>query len=145
MGAEVLQKGYKIVYEPEASVYHYHGIHQNGNVERCTNIVGILKNLHSDYSHKSIEVDKLDIVALIPMRGTIKYLNDLPLLSYTIKRALESQFIKKVIVSTDSDDIAKLAKELGAEVPFIRDASLSKDYVDVAKVLQYSLENNLYK
>src|SRR3989338_8187347 len=38
---EILKKGFKIVYDPEASVYHYHGIHQNGDEERCKNVVRI--------------------------------------------------------------------------------------------------------
>lgn len=136
---KILQTGHKIVYEPEASVYHYHGIHQDGNVERCSNVVRILESLHSDYANKHIDIEKLNIVALIPLRGQIRYLNDKPLLYYTVKRALESKYIKKVIVSTDNPEVAKLAKELGAEAPFLRDPMLSKDYVDIGQVVKYSL------
>lgn len=136
----VLQKGYKIIYEPLASVYHYHGIHQDGNVERCANVVRILETLNRDYSYKSIEIDKLNIVALIPVRGAIQYLDKKPLLAYTIERALESKYIKKIIVSTDNNELAKLSKELGAEAPFLREPSLSQEYIDLDKVLQYTLE-----
>ena len=137
---KVLQKGYKIVYEPQASVYHYHGIHQNGNVERCTNVVRILESLDTDYKSKPRDVDKLNVMAFIPVRGPIQYLNEKPLLAYTIERALKSKYIKRTIVSTDNVELAKLAKELGAEAPFIRDPELSRGYVDLAKVLRYSLE-----
>jgi rhamnosyltransferase len=136
---KVLQMGFKIVYEPEASVYHYHGIHQDGNAERCSNVVKIMESLNKDYNYKSIEIEKLNVVALIPIRGPVQYLNEKPLMYYTIKRALESRYIKKVIVSTDNAELAKLAEELGARAPFLRDSSLSKEYVDLAKVLQYSL------
>ncbi|MDD4910376.1 MAG: glycosyltransferase family 2 protein [Candidatus Omnitrophica bacterium] len=135
----ILQKGFKVIYEPEASVYHYHGIHQNGDAERCTNVVRVLKSLHSDYTYKSIDVDKLNIAALIPVKGPAQYLDNKPLLSYTLKRAFESKYIKKTIVSTDNIQLADLAKDLGAEAPFIRDASFSKESVDLAKVYQYSL------
>ena len=137
---KVLQKGYKIIYEPEASIYHYHGIHQNGDVERCTNVARILETLHTDYSYKSINVDKLNVVAIIPVRGPIQYLNEKPLLSYTIERTLESKYIKRTIISTDNIKLAKLAKELGAEAPFIREPTLSREYIDLTTVLQYSLE-----
>lgn len=136
----VLEMGYKIIYEPNSSIYHYHGIHQNGDVERCTNVVRILESLHDDYIYKSIEVDRLNIIGIIPIRGQIQYLNNKPLLKYTIDRALESKYIKRVIVSTDNADTAKVAKEMGAEAPFIRDLRFSEAHVNLSQVLAYSLE-----
>ncbi len=136
---EVLQKGYRIMYEPEASVYHYHGIHQNGNVERCANVVRILERLHRDYEYKSIDIEKMNIVALIPMRGKAQYLDGKPLLKYTIDRAFKSKYIKRTIVCTDSAETAALAKDLDAEAPFLRDSALSDAHVDITKVLKYSL------
>lgn len=136
---EALGKGYKIIYEPRANVYHYHGIHQNGDAERCSNVVKIMKNIHPDYGYKSIDLKKLNIIALIPVRGPARYMNRTPLLYYTIKRAKESRYINTVIVSTDDEKLAGLARELGAETPFLRDASLSKENVDLGKVYQYSM------
>jgi len=43
-----------------------------------------------------------------------------PLLAYTIEAAKKSKYINKVLVSTDSENIAKVAKQYGAEVPFLR-------------------------
>lgn len=136
----ILRMGYSIIYEPEASVYHYHGIHQDQNMERCKNVVKILNNLHKDYEYKSMDIDKMNIIALIPVRGNIQYLENKPLMAYTIERALESKYIKRIIVSTDSAEMAELANKLGAETPFLRDASFSRDYVDLGKVFQHSLE-----
>ena len=137
---KVLERGYEVVYEPMASVYHYHGIHQNGNVERCANVVRILESLHEDYSYKSIEIEKLSTIVLIPIRGPIRYLNGKPLLLYTIERARESKYIKRVIISTDNEETAKVAENHGAEVPFIRDLHFSEEHVNLAQVLSYSLE-----
>lgn len=137
---KVLERGYAVVYEPMASVYHYHGIHQNGNVERCANVVRILESLHEDYSYKSIEIEKLSTIVLIPIRGPIRYLNGKPLLLYTIERARESKYIKRVIISTDNEETAKVAENHGAEVPFIRDLHFSEEHVNLAQVLSYSLE-----
>lgn len=136
----VLENGHKIIYEPEASVYHYHGIHQNGDIERCANVVRILDTLNDKYNYKSIEVDKLNVVALIPFRGQMKYSNNKPLLFYTVQRALESKYIKKIIVSTDNREVVALAEKLGAEAPFIRSPEFSGEDVDLAKVAKYSLE-----
>ncbi len=137
---KVLQRGYKIVYEPEASVYHYHGIHQNQNSERCANVVRILKDIHSDYDYKTIDVDRQNVVALIPVKGPVKRLGGRPLIEYTIERVRESRLIKRIIVSTDNEETARVAKKAGAEVPFMRDESLSREHVDIGKVLEYSLE-----
>jgi len=136
---KALAAGYKIIYEPEARVYHYHGIHQNGNEERCTNVVKIMESLHGASAYKPIDVAKLNVIAVIPVKGEVKYLNDKPLVYYTIRRALDSKYIKKVIVSTDNSELAELSRKLGAEAPFLRDPLLSREYVDLNQVLRYSL------
>lgn len=136
---EALQRGYRIIYEPEASVYHYHGIHQNGDEKRCRNAVRILENLYSDYPYRSIDVKKLNIVAIIPIKGEIQYLAGKPLLAYTAQRALESKYIKKTIISTDNPELARIGEKFGAETPFIRDKTFSESHIDLARVFQYSL------
>jgi CMP-N,N'-diacetyllegionaminic acid synthase len=73
------------------------------------------------------------ILAIIPARGgsrgipkkNIRLLGGKPLISYTIEEALKSKHITKVIVSTDSAEIAKVAEEYGAEVPFIQSKETS--------------------
>ena len=72
---------------------------------------------------------------MIPARGGSKGIKnkniiDLcgkPLISYTIQAALESKYIDKVIVSTDSQEIADVAIKYGAEVPFLRPGELASD------------------
>lgn len=138
---QVLSKQrHTIVYEPEASVYHHHGIHHDGNEERCGQVMRVLERLHTDYTYKSLDIEQLNVVALIPVRGEVQRLNDKPLLAYTIERALECAAIKRVIVSTDNPALAKLAEELGAEAPFLRDSAYSKPDVDILQVLRHSLE-----
>ncbi len=138
---KVLHEGYKIVYEPRASVYHYHGIYHHGNEERCANIVRILETLKPETKNNiHIDIDKLSIMAVIPVKGENDLLGDKPLIGYTIEQALQSKYINKVLVSTDNPELAKLSEELGASAPFLRDESLSEDFVDVEKVLQYSME-----
>lgn len=137
---EAQRARYKIVYEPHARVYHYHGIHQNGNAERCTNVVRILEGLHEDSKDRHIDMEKLNITAFIPLRGPVRSLEGKPILYYTIRRALESKYIKRTIVSTDDDKLAALAKELGAEAPFIRDPEFSQPHIDLTKVFRHTLD-----
>ncbi len=79
--------------------------------------------------------EKKKILGLIPARGGSKGVKDKniidlcgrPLISYTIEAANKSRYIDNVVVSTDSEKIAKVAKAAGAEVPFLRPAELASD------------------
>ena len=76
-----------------------------------------------------------DTIALIPARSgskgvrdkNIQRLNDHPLIAYAIKAAHKVKAIQRVFVSTDSESYANVAKEYGAEVPFLRPPELSED------------------
>ena len=94
------------------------------------------------------------MIAIIPARGrskglpgkNIRLLNGIPLICYSIKSALQAKSISKVIVSTDDDEIAKIAEECGAEVPFMRPKSLSLDNSPEWLVWRHAinyLENNM--
>ena len=80
-------------------------------------------------------INKKRILALIPARGGSKGIKnkniiDLcgkPLISYTIAAAKESRYVDSVIVSTDSEKIAEIAVFYGADVPFLRPATLALD------------------
>ena len=87
-------------------------------------------------------------LAVIPARGGSKRIprknaRDLcgrPVIAYTIEAALQSGVFDRVVVSTDDDQIAAIAKEYGADVPFIRAASLANDYAPVSLVTLDALE-----
>lgn len=75
------------------------------------------------------------MIAIIPARGgskgvrgkNIKEICGKPLIAYTIEAAKKAKGIDRVIVSTDNEEIAKVALQYGAEVPFIRPKELSLD------------------
>ena len=139
-GQEMLNLGYKLVYEPEASVYHYHGIHHNGNIERCNNIVKIIQDMQfTEADQGRFDPNEILIVALIPIKGESLKISDQSQMTYTIESALKSKYIDRVIVSTDNEETARIAKKLGAECPFIRSSSLTMDYVGLDVVLKDAL------
>lgn len=86
-------------------------------------------------------------LGIIPARGesksiplkNIKPLQGIPLIAYTINEALKSKYLERVIVSTDDDQIAKIAREYGAEVPFIRPKELAADTSPTLPVIQHAL------
>ena len=137
---KVLSMGYKIVYEPEASVYHHHGIHQDADEARCRNVVSILESLDLGPKANLYDIREMNVVALIPVKGDVKYCGSRPLIEYTLGRALEAEFVDEVIVSTDNPAIAEIAQRMGAKAPFLRPPELSEDYVDIGTVLNYSFD-----
>tara|TARA_B100000900_G_scaffold227995_1_gene193568 strand:- start:332 stop:1033 length:702 start_codon:yes stop_codon:yes gene_type:complete len=87
-------------------------------------------------------------IAIIPARGgskripkkNIKKFLGKPIISYSIEAALKSKLFKKVIVSTDSEEIANIAAEYGAEVPFLRPKQLSDDFSGTHEVVGHAVE-----
>lgn len=75
----------------------------------------------------------------LPGKNT-KLLNGKPLISYAIQAAKSSQYIDRVIVSTDDENIARVARDEGAEVPFIRPAELSSDTASVISAVQHTIK-----
>ncbi len=60
-------------------------------------------------------------------RKNLRPLAGKPLIAYAIQTALESRWINRVIVSTDDDEIAAVARQYGAQVPFMRPVELAQD------------------
>lgn len=87
-------------------------------------------------------------VAVIPARGgskriprkNIRDFCGKPMLAWSIDAALDSGCIDRVIVSTDDQEIAELARSCGAEVPFMRPASLADDYAGTTVVVQHAVQ-----
>jgi pseudaminic acid cytidylyltransferase len=87
-------------------------------------------------------------VAIIPARGGSKRIPNKnmrpfagkPMISYSIQAAQDTGVFDRVLVSTDSDDIAQIAMKLGAEAPFIRPPALSDDHTATAPVITHALE-----
>lgn len=89
-----------------------------------------------------------NILALIPARGgskgipgkNIVMLAGQPLIAYSIQQALQSAYVTRTIVSTDDEDIARVAREFGAEVPFYRPEEYSGDLSPDIEAFTHALE-----
>jgi len=92
-------------------------------------------------------VTKPKVLAIIPARGgskrlpgkNIKLLNGKPLIAYSIEYALNSSVIDKVVLSTEDDEIALIAKQFGAQV-LMRPMELAQDTTKTAPVLVHVVE-----
>lgn len=67
-------------------------------------------------------------------------MGSVPLIAYSIAAALQSKHIQRVIVSTDDAEIAQVARDWGAEVPFIRPAELAQDATTDLPVFQHAID-----
>jgi CMP-N,N'-diacetyllegionaminic acid synthase len=70
----------------------------------------------------------------------VRVINGHPMLAYTIAPAVESGVFDAVIVSTDSEEIAAVARHYGAEVPFLRPAEFAGDTSPDIEWLEYTLK-----
>ena len=149
-GHKVIKNGFQIIYEPMASVYHWHGVNQEMDINRCTNIVNILEGLGNEYKSHNIEnLKNITCVAIVPSIGEPLSINkDLNLLQVTLKQLKKSKIIKKIVVSTDNILSKKIALKEKAHVPFIRSKSLSNEIIDHKTIINFTLEklekNNLF-
>jgi pseudaminic acid cytidylyltransferase len=88
------------------------------------------------------------LLAIIPARGDSKRLprknilefSGKPLIAWTIEAALSSKYIDRVVVSTDSQEIANISKKYGADVPFMRPDELATDEATSIDVVIHMLE-----
>ena len=79
----------------------------------------------------------MKILTIIPARGgskgiklkNLSKINDKPLVAFSIEHSLESKLINRTIVSTDNEEIAKVSKEYGAEIPILRSKELAGDRI----------------
>jgi pseudaminic acid cytidylyltransferase len=87
-------------------------------------------------------------VAIIPARGgskriphkNIREFHGLPILVYSIKAAIASGCFDRIVVSTDDDGIAAIARQNGAETPFKRPADLADDHTGTTAVIRHALQ-----
>jgi len=90
----------------------------------------------------------MNILAIVPARGgskSIPYKNIVPLggqplLSYAVNAIKKSPLVNRLIVDTDDQKIAAVAKKIGAEVPYLRPAELATDTTPTMPVLRHALE-----
>lgn len=87
-------------------------------------------------------------IAIIPARGgskriprkNIKLFAGLPIIAHSIKAAQESGLFDRIVVTTDDEEIADVARAFGAEIPFIRPKELSDDHTATIPVIAHAIK-----
>lgn len=146
---DVLNNGYKVVYEPDAAVYHHHGINQGNHTERTRSVVRTMENnliqgqdMSSDVTQSPLNPTDIDIVSFIPLRQKDESGVDTNevLIKQTLQATDRAEYLDSVFISTDAEYIAEKATEWGASDSFLRPAELSAQDVGVDEVYRFTLE-----
>ena len=101
-GKKIIESGYQIIYEPDAPVYHHHGLHQGNATQRAKGVVSVIEKVDNDALYElpnSMKPENINVAAIIPISS--KILNDkskLKLFNKTCKNVNDSKFIKNIYV-----------------------------------------------
>ena len=128
---KLLEKGYKIIYEPKAQVFHHHGLNYRGNTSRVNKISQILIKKNNQNKIK-------DLISIIPIIKPLK-IKDNYILFDLLKELQEIKKIKKIFIICNDNFLKNKCKS--KNIIFLkRDKSLIKDYLGTDYILK-----NIYK
>jgi rhamnosyltransferase len=138
-GKQVTENGYQIIYDPEPSVYHHHGLHQGNTKQRLEGVVSIIEEVDGDLMNQlpdSLKPENINIAAIIPVGEELEvnsksrelFLNTLNILS-------ESKFINNVYILSSQSDLI-----VNNESWISRDEIIDIDDFGVDKLMQQSLK-----
>lgn len=146
---EVLKQGYRLIYEPEAAVYHHHGINQGNDEERMKNVVRTMENnvivseddIAGDLDANPFSPEDADIVSFVPIRQQSESGVDTneTLVRETVGALKRAEFVDDVFIATDAEHVATNAERWGASDAIMRPTDLSDKDVEVMEVYRYTL------
>jgi rhamnosyltransferase len=143
-GKEVIEAGYEIAYEPNASVYHYHGLHQHGSSSnRAKGIATILDKLDVESVGnlpESLKPEIANFVVVLPVLGEPKVVGDIDFLQHSLDYLKEVKFINNIYVLTDNEIASNLAIQNKVKV-IARPDTIKDPNLSLEKVLQYALKS----
>jgi rhamnosyltransferase len=141
-GKEVVKAGFHIIYEPDAQVYHYHGLHQHGkSSERAKGIATILDNIEVESIGdlpKSLKPEFANFAAVLPVLGEHKIEGGIDFLRRSIDYLKKSKYINNIYILTDNENVKKTALKSGANV-LARTMDITDPNLPLEKIIQHAL------
>ena len=106
-GKEVISEGYHIIYEPEASVFHHHGLHQGNELKRAKGVVSIIEKTDNDTINNipnSFKPDNFNIAAILPIKEKFSEdSNEFKLIKKTINELKNAKYIKNIYILSETN------------------------------------------
>lgn len=140
-GKDVIAEGYQIAYEPDAAVYHYHGIHQDHDAQRARNIVRIMESLHGlDGAPvpSGFDPGTMNVAAILPILGPPVTVGGHSLLERCIGQLRQSKYLGRVVVVGENPETLADARRLGVDA-VKRPAQLALPTATMEEVLRFGL------
>ena len=117
-GKHVINAGYQIAYDPESSVYHYHGLHQGNKPERAKSIASIIDDVDCEVVNelpKSLLPEFINVAAVLPVLGEVKTISDINLLEKSIEELKQSKFLNNIYLLGEKKQVKKISQNLNVE------------------------------
>jgi rhamnosyltransferase len=110
-GKLVVDAGYHIIYDPDASVYHHHGLHQGNEPKRAKGVISIIEQIDNETANDlpdSMKPEFINIVAVIPVQEKLTTdAEAYQLLKNSVDQLKKSIYIKQIYLLTDNNNLAK--------------------------------------
>lgn len=104
-GKKLIEEGLSIVYEPEAEVFHHHGLHQGNNPKRAKGVVSIIEKIEYECLNDlppTMLPENSNIVALVPVAKNLDHKSrQRELFNETIKYLIESRYLKSIYILSE--------------------------------------------
>lgn len=137
---DVIKNGFKIKYIPKAAVYHYHGIHQSGNLKRLEGVTNVIENFkNAEAKPNLIQPDEFEVCAVIPIRGEPLIFGNKCQLQLAAESIFTNKHVNRFFVTTDSEYTSNLARDLGFEVIGLRDKNMENSKTTIEEVQSWHL------
>jgi rhamnosyltransferase len=141
---QVLERGFSLAYEPQAAVFHYHGIHHNQSVQRAESTLEVLKMVESydqvAYLPASLLPTERDIVAIIPMLESPGTVAGRDPLAELLTELTACAYLDDVFVVSTDRAVLETAARVGAS-GLARPEALASPEVGLGEVLKWAVED----
>ena len=138
----VVEAGHRLVYEPEAAVYHHHGIHQNENRQRARGVVSVIEQIEGNEALRELpdflRPENANVAAVLPVLGEVKQVAGRNLLASLIEQMQAARYVSAVYVFSECDAAAEAAHAAGARF-IARPPELLSHAKGLEDVLVYAL------
>ena len=108
-GKKLVEEGFSIIYEPDAEVFHHHGLHQGNNPKRAKGVVSIIEKIEKEYVNdlpSTMLPENSNIVALIPVAETLENnSSQKTLFNETIEYVIKSKYLKSIYILSEQKDL----------------------------------------
>ncbi|MBF0165490.1 MAG: glycosyltransferase family 2 protein [Magnetococcales bacterium] len=141
-GKAMIEAGYRLVYEPEATVYHHHGLHQGNNSERARGVISIIEKVDGVDALRGLPDSMLPeashVVVVVPVMGDPPILAGRNLLEDLIRDLKKASYLREIHLFSENEHVERIARE--QQVGLIqRPKELLSSDKSIEDVLKYCL------